>query len=363
MPKAVNMYFMDNNGLYPCEGEVTKSDLPSSIDLNKLVPKYLDKKPSGLDFYVDDKGVVKIGRARKPNPESDFVFDPETGTILNYIGTSTEVVIPKQIDGVDVIMLGANSFMGKNITYLQTSDPLKIIGSQAFLNCTSLSTVEFLNTEDLYINARAFLNSGITNLILNVSASWIADNAFENCTALETVSIAEGLRGMSNYVFSGCNNLRTVDLPSTLENLGFYAFNNCTKLQRISIPENEIPGSEIRILMNTFYNCTSLESISLPSRCNYIGDYAFYGCTNLKSITVAQPDVISSDGYLGDYAFSGCSSLETVELSGYFSRPGNYAFSDCTLLQNIELPEIPPEWTQSGSMGKGLFKGIDWKAK
>ncbi len=141
--KAVNMYFMDNNGLYPCEGEVTKSDLPSSIDLNKLVPKYLDKKPSTEDFYIDDNGVIKVGVVRKPNPAFDFVFDPETGTILNYIGTSTEVVIPKQIDGTDVIMLGENFFIGKNITYLQTSDPLQTIDSQAFLDCTSLSTVEF----------------------------------------------------------------------------------------------------------------------------------------------------------------------------------------------------------------------------
>ncbi len=45
----------------------------------------------------------------------DFKFDEKTGKITNYIGNSKDVVIPSEIDGVKVRVIGKCAFKGKGL--------------------------------------------------------------------------------------------------------------------------------------------------------------------------------------------------------------------------------------------------------
>ena len=48
-------------------------------------------------------------------PESDFIFNKNTGTITEYIGPGGDVVIPATIGGVPVTAIGSRAFEEKTL--------------------------------------------------------------------------------------------------------------------------------------------------------------------------------------------------------------------------------------------------------
>lgn len=83
--------------------------------------------PGGIEVTVDEnltitdvnKGTTEGGNPEPPKlaypdesqwaPASEFRFDPETGTVEKYLGTSNTVIIPEKIDGVTVKSLSWDS--------------------------------------------------------------------------------------------------------------------------------------------------------------------------------------------------------------------------------------------------------------
>lgn len=66
------------------------------------------------------------------NPESDFAFDPETGTITDYAGASEDVRIPASIGGRTVARIGKKAFQFKRIRSVVIPDGVTSIGDYAF---------------------------------------------------------------------------------------------------------------------------------------------------------------------------------------------------------------------------------------
>lgn len=67
-----------------------------------------------------------------PNDEHDFTFDKNTGTIIDYIGMSKNVIIPKTIDGVTVKKIEDFAFQGKDLISVTIPDTVVSIGTDAF---------------------------------------------------------------------------------------------------------------------------------------------------------------------------------------------------------------------------------------
>ncbi len=97
--------------------------------------------------------------------ESDFIFDESSGSILKYIGTETEVVIPETIGGV----------------------PVQVIGREAFMNCSAVTSI--------------VVPEGVTSI-----RGW----AFGNCDSLEKITLPTSLRGVSDFSFKECGRLSDV---------------------------------------------------------------------------------------------------------------------------------------------------------
>ena len=124
----------------------------------------------------------------------------------------------------------------------------------------------------------------------------IESNAFYNCTGLTSVTIPNSVTNIGNSAFYGCTGLTSMTIPNSVTSIGGNAFTKCTGLPSITIP-NSVTSIEI----GTFINCSSLNSVTIGKRVTNIGNGAFYGCGSLTSVTnyAATPQIINSNVFEG----------------------------------------------------------------
>ena len=236
---------------------------------------------------------------------SNFNFDASTGTItsLSQNCTLSDIVIPKQIGGVDVVSIGEGAFKAfNNITSIRFEDECKIskIGNNVFQN-----------------------SSNLVSVILPDSITSIPDYCFDGCSALTSVEMGKNVASIGAHAFSKTN-ISDIQLCDTVSSIGSGAFMS-TKLTTVILPDGivEIPSQ-------CFYNCTKLKQITLSPKTETIEYYAFYS-TGLASIDL--PDTITS---IGSHAFS-FSKLTSIVLPNNLKSIEPYLFSYCISLQNVTI--------------------------
>jgi len=160
------------------------------------------QKKYGIKINVYAKQGVFVN---EPTESSCFVFDETTGTITNYqeIDASgnecpKDVIIPRQIDGVDVVNIGKAS---------SVSRALIVMGP--------------------------FTNKGLTSVVIPDSVTTIGDSAFRS-NQLTSVTIPDSVTTIGDYAFSN-NQLTSVTIGSNVTTIGDAAFDkghNCTEDDR-----------------------------------------------------------------------------------------------------------------------------------
>lgn len=114
---------------------------------------------------------------------SDFKI--ESGVLVKYRGTETNVSIP---------------------------DTVEVIGEGAF--------------ED---------NTRVELVVIPNSVKRIEAYAFWGCDNLDTVVLGKGLTEVGDYAFTGCGGLEQMTIPSNVHSIGISAFEDCVNLRDISI--------------------------------------------------------------------------------------------------------------------------------
>ena len=104
---------------------------------------------------------------------SDFEFNTETQTITKYLGNSTSVDIPREINGLEVKAIGDYAF------YYESEDGLT-------LGRPNMKAV-YIPSTVVTIGANAFLYSGIETVTIPASVETIGVSAFSYCGNLHTV--------------------------------------------------------------------------------------------------------------------------------------------------------------------------------
>ena len=204
-----------------------------------------------------------------------------TITVTGYTGSGGDVTITNEINGL----------------------PVSCIGSNAFCQCTNLTSVVIPDSVT-NIEYAAFEYCSLTNIIMGNRVADIGECAFAGC-GLTSVTIPNGVTGIGVGVFESCASLTNVMIGNGLTNISFGAFMDCTSLPSITIPDSITSVREY-----AFCNCSSLTSVILPNSVTSIGEWAF-AASGLTSITI--PDGIVSIEF---GAFYECYSLDAVCFQG-----------------------------------------------
>ncbi|MBQ7203799.1 MAG: leucine-rich repeat domain-containing protein [Eubacterium sp.] len=305
------------------EWEIYKeSNSPIRLYFHLENGKMVDKCCTGSQKYVSPSGTKYGGISGTDTyygnyAELTYSVSNDEVTITGYTGSPTKVLIPSKIDGY----------------------PVTAIGEQAFLGCSSLTSINIPN--------------GVTSICVS---------AFNSCSSLTSVNIPNSVTSIGEHAFWGCSSLTSIDIPNSVTSIGAEAFYICSSLSSITVASGNpyydsrdncnaiietatstliigcnntiIPTNVTSIGEGAFYRCTSLTSINIPNSVTYIGNDAFASCSSLTSVSIGNG--ITS---IGRFAFASCYNLKNINLPNSVNNIGWYAFSMCRSLESVVLPK------------------------
>lgn len=277
---------------------------------------------AGCNVGSGESSVPELDFA-SPNPVTDFEYIVNTAQngmlITKYIGTSENVVIPSEIDGLPVLSIRgvspenneyaieSGAFEGTNVKTVVIPNSVIAISYLAFKDCKELTSVTFAD------------DSALTQ---------IGGSAFEGCTSLKEITLPNTVKKIDSRAFYGCTSLIEVDLPDSLLELKDEVFWNCTSLKRVTIPAN----LDLFFMEKApFTNTTAIEQIEFEEGRESINGYALVNISTSIEIIVPKgvnefspytfligPDVEITVKFFGD-------APEIIEDGNeYFGKPTIY---------------------------------------
>jgi len=209
--------------------------------------------------------------------QKDFKWraDNSGGIIITaYVGTSRDVVIPTDIDGMSITSIGDTAFINKNLNNVTIPNCVTLIGKGTFAY-NQLTTI-IIPDGVTHIGESAFAMNGLTNITLPNSLVTIEGGAFA-LNKLESVIIPNNVTTIGKVAFHS-NRLVNVVLPNSITSIEGSAFDN-NLLTSVTIPNNVIYIGEFA------FNDNSITSIVIPNSVTKIGRLAF-ARNPLTSITI-----------------------------------------------------------------------------
>lgn len=196
---------------------------------------------------------------QKINEDSDFIF--ENGKIIDYVGESKDVVIPYEINGEKVTVIGFASFRNKGL-----------------LSIVIPNTVENIET-------KAFQVNNLETLYMPDSITQIGTAVFES-NKLTEVRISRGLTIIPEETFRD-NNLKKVEIPTNIISIRSYAF-SFNALEELTVPRTvtslglKFIGSKI----DNTGNGDTLKKVRIPKE--------------LETMIQSNPQIMALYGYLNN---------------------------------------------------------------
>jgi hypothetical protein len=278
---------------------------------------------------------------------SDFETDGK-GTIVKYVGFDNAIVIPKVINGEQIIVIGEKAFENCDLVSVTIPVGITSIGKSAFSRnkLTSIAIPEGV----MVIETGAFSVNPLAEA--TIPSSLIETNG--NFSRIGTMTLDEGIicdandfRGNIFYdyvcndrkagtyrVDSEWNIMSYVNSRQRFEDIDYYATENGAAIiqykgtaSRFRIPEqlNEIP---VKAILG--WSTERLSVVVIPNGVSYIGNRVFGG-HNLSSINL--PATLT---YIGDNAFAG-NKITSVIIPEGVTYIGSEAFLDNNI-GNLVLP-------------------------
>lgn len=188
----------------------------------------------------------------------------------------TDLIIPSQINGVDVTEISASAFKGKGLTSVVIPDTVRTIGNSAFQN-NSIKTLKLSNSIQKIPNS-AFDNNKLTSIDIPSSVTSIGNHAFRN-NQITSLILPDTITTLGNYAFQD-NKISELVLPNSITSIPFncFAYNELTS---VNIPSGVTS-------LNGFSN-NKLTSIDIPSGVKNIS-----GFDNNKLTSVNIPSGVKS---------------------------------------------------------------------
>ena len=148
--------------------------------------------------------------------------------LTDYGKTISDIIIPSDIDGLPVIAIFDNAFDGSSFNTVLISETVNSIGSNAFGNCSNLTSINVSEVNSNFISSDGVLfNKNMTELV-----AYPAGKNTSIYSVPDTVIII-------NNAFNGASNLNDVNIPETVNEIHSTAFNNCKNLTAIHVDNYE----------------------------------------------------------------------------------------------------------------------------
>ena len=247
-----------------------------------------------------------------------------TVTLSHWDGEEESLVIPGELDGRQVTVIGDGAFSTcTGLKEVTVPDSVTQIGGSAFYDC-----------------------SGLVSVSIPDSVTCIGDHAFCLCTALKDMSIPDSVTRIGKMAFTA-SALHDVAIPASVEEIGRWAFGTCLSLTDIEVsPENEnymVLGHalvETKTKTLICYPCGLTDSeYEIPEGITRIGNNAFSFCDNLVHITI--PEGVTE---IGELAFSDCRFLTDINIPQSVERIGDLGFCNCKRLTDLMIPDSVTEF-------------------
>lgn len=339
---------------------------------------------------------------------TDWNYDANYAILRGYDGAGGDVVVPAEIDGFTVDVIGINVFKGDTITSLTLPETVLELRSNAVASCEKLTSVTLPQSLVVINRMNFFSCNALSEVTIPASVRYIGDTSFRFCDALRKITF-EGVcpaidmdcfsilpddavayvpdDQLEAYKAAFENAGSTVSVQPSgknavlVENNGYvedeFDFDASTGTitsyngyaTYLAIPETiggapvkaigpeafarhaylaflELPEGLESIGDSAFYNCETLGRVRFPSTLKTIGSNAFY---NAYKSSVLELTSVES---IGDYAFYFAGLKGSLELPEGLKSIGENAFEACTNMgANLYLPSTLE------SIGSNAFKG------
>ena len=339
---------------------------------------------------------------------TDWNYDANYAILRGYDGAGGDVVVPAEIDGFTVDVIGINVFKSDTITSLTLPETVLELRSNAVASCEKLTSVTLPQSLVVINRMNFFSCNALSEVTIPASVRYIGDTSFRFCDALRKITF-EGVcpaidmdcfsilpddavayvpdDQLEAYTAAFENAGSTVSVQPSgknavlVENNGYvedeFDFDASTGTitsyngyaTYLAIPETiggapvkaigpeafarhaylaflELPEGLESIGDSAFYNCETLGRVRFPSTLKTIGSNAFYNA--YKSSVLKLTSVES----IGDYAFYFAGLKGSLELPEGLKSIGENAFEACTNMgANLYLPSTLE------SIGSNAFKG------
>ena len=220
-------------------------------------------------------------------PQSPIIFEDyyclefdNCIAIVGYCGTSEEVRIPAELNGLPVKKIDTG-FFGFNFVSVFIPSTVEYIGSISFQDPFGRpNTAESITVDD----NNPFFSS--------------YDGILYNKDKTELIKCPPGKQGKCN-VLNGTETIKA------------YAFQNCECLTNITLP-NTLRTIE----QNAFYYCSSLKFLRIPEGVKRIGETCLMGCTGLRGVII--PDTAETTSYDSDH-YNDDEPYPSAGMIGYYN--------------------------------------------
>lgn len=250
----------------------------------------------------------------------DERFQKITG--YDYAIISTDLVIPAQINGIDVLYIGSEVFEGMELVTLVLPEGLLGIEQEAFTD-NYLQTIVLPSTLN-YIGIAAFSENELEGtLIIPEGLEMIQYEAFDNNNLTEVV-LPTDFQFVNGKVFRS-NHITTMVLPNTIEMIGDYAFSNNEFSGTLVLP------TELISIAHYAFGSNDYSAITFNEKLEYIGSSAF---TRNMITNLVIPDTVT---YIGKNAFSE-NVIETLVLPTNLTAIQEGSFRD-NVITAVIIPD------------------------
>ncbi len=307
----------------------------------------------GVKQYKGTSNIVTIPSEYKDLPIISIEKNFDKKHVIEDLTIPNTVEIIKSDAFSDYYYTNVENNTLQHITF-ENNSSLEIIETRGIYHCTTLDSLSLPNsvtsiaTEGVcnnglttlfigsgleYLGTKAFYNNASLTTVTMAASSVtaISQQCFQNCAALTTVSLPNNITTLGQECFKGCSLLASITLPSSLTTLGDNCFASCVVLNNVSVPNSAVNWGT-----GCFSSCNALDTITLPAGLTEIPASTFSSCA-FTSFSFIPSSVTS----LGASAFSGNDFTDFTTFPTTVTSIGTKCFQNCTSLTAVNAIEIP----------------------